>query len=40
MSFRRLHDHVVVRRAEAEEKDRVEDAVHATNAAVEEGVAG
>jgi hypothetical protein len=39
MTFRPLHDRVVVRRVEAEEKkDRVDDAMHATKAAVEEGV--
>ena len=40
MTFRPLHDRVLVRRVEvAEEKDRVDDAMHATKAAVEEGVA-
>jgi hypothetical protein len=39
MTFRPLHDRVVVRRVEAKEKkDRVDDAMHATKAAVEEGV--
>jgi chaperonin GroEL (HSP60 family) len=40
MTFRPLHDRVLVRRVEvAEKKDRVDDAMHATKAAVEEGVA-
>ena len=39
MTFRPLHDRVLVRRVEvAEEKDRVDDAMHATKAAVEEGI--